>query len=377
MDFGVYIHVPFCRVQCPYCTFYTVLKPQTASPMQTFLQALDQEWRLRVRPRLQRGDRMRTLYLGGGTPSDLPVANLVAQLQSWGDELRQHDIAALSGLDEVTIECNPESATAEFLDGLLQVGVHRVSLGVQALVDDDLKVLGRGSDAATVRKSLQEVSDRFDNWNADWIVGVPQSSWQRLQNGLEELMPFEPPHLSFYCLEMPPAQALKLGDIPGEDSDAFKADLYVRTSEWVEQQGYEHYEISNAARAGFQAQHNQSYWEGRDYVGLGPGAHSLEAGHRRANRPDVRRWQEALLEGNDAPFSLEKLDASKRHHEALMLGLRRRSGISLHEMGLEGERPLVDKMVQEGLARLQGDRLQLTPQGWMVSDSIVLQLVAV
>jgi oxygen-independent coproporphyrinogen-3 oxidase len=175
---------------------------------------------------------------------------------------------------------------------------------------------------------------------------------------------------------MPPAQAIKLGDIPGEASDAFKADLYVRTSEWVELQGYEHYEISNAAQAGFRAVHNQSYWEGREYVGLGPGAHSLEAGQRRANRANLLQWQAALFEGRDPPALIEALDAGMRQREALMLGLRRRAGVSLRAMGLEDQGALLEKLEQAGLAQLEGDLLRLTPRGWLVSDSIVLQLVA-
>jgi oxygen-independent coproporphyrinogen-3 oxidase len=376
MDFGVYIHVPFCRVQCPYCTFYTVLKPQTVSPMQRFLQALDHEWRQRVSPRLQRGDRLRTLYFGGGTPSDLPAQDLSRQLAVWRDELRQYGVADLAALDEVTVECNPESATGELLDALQRAGVHRVSLGVQALVDQDLQTLGRGADAATVRRSLRAVSQRFTNWNADWIVGVPHSNWQRLREGLEALLPFAPPHLSFYCLEMPPAQAIQLGDIPGAASDAYKADLYLHTSAWVENHGYEHYEISNAARPGFRALHNQAYWEGRDYIGLGPGAHSLEDGRRRANRADLRAWQAALLAQQDPPAQVEELDASMRQRETLLLGLRRRSGVPIHATGLEGRRAFLDRLAAEGLAQVHGEVLRLTPRGWLVSDSIVLQLVA-
>jgi oxygen-independent coproporphyrinogen-3 oxidase len=376
MDFGVYIHVPFCRVQCPYCTFYTVLRPQQEAPMRDFVDAVAREWRLRVSPRLERGDRLRTLYLGGGTPSDLPTAALLQQLRHWDEELSRRSARRLGELDEITIECNPESTGPALLDGLVGLGVHRVSLGVQALVDEDLQVLGRAADRTTVRHAVQQVAQRFRNWNADWLIGVPRSDWTRLRSGLEEVAAAGAPHLSFYCLEMPPTQARKLGDIPGQAGDARKADLYVRTSEWAEAHGYEHYEISNAALAGWHAVHNQAYWDGRDYVGLGPGAHSLEAGVRRANRADLQRWRQALQRGEDPPHHEERLTDAMRHHEAVLLGLRRRRGVPLERLGPDTPRAFLARLIEEGLAQLEGDTLRLTPRGWLISDSIVLQLVA-
>jgi oxygen-independent coproporphyrinogen-3 oxidase len=164
MDFGVYTHVPFCRVHCPYCTFYVVPRPEAAA-MGRFAGALQREWELRVRPRLARGDRLATLYLGGGTPSDLPPADLVALLEAFAADVP----GGLAALDEVTVECNPESASPGLLDALRRAGVGRVSLGLQALDDHDLRALGRGSDAATNRAALAAVAKRFR-------PGMPTSS---------------------------------------------------------------------------------------------------------------------------------------------------------------------------------------------------------
>jgi oxygen-independent coproporphyrinogen-3 oxidase len=371
-EFAVYVHVPFCHVQCPYCTFFTVPRPEAAARMRPFLAALGREWAARVRPRLGRGDRLATLYWGGGTPSDLPAADLTACLQDWAGDLP----GGLAGLDEATVECNPETATPALLDGLRSAGVGRISLGVQGLDDHDLRVLGRAATAAQNRAALAAVAARFPSWNADLILGIPGSPRPRLEAALEELVEAGAPHLSFYCLEMPPERARRLGDAMTPDTEAAKADLYEFTSAWVEGRGFEHYEISNAARPGHRAVHNTAYWEGREYVGLGPGAHSFEAGVRRANRPDLRAWQAALEAGADPPASHEVLTPDMRRHERLLLGLRQSRGLERHDSLLAGCAGLVDELERRGLAHRGGPRVRLTPRGWLVSDAVVLQILA-
>ncbi len=322
--FGVYVHVPFCQHQCAYCTFYTLPHPGTRPPQQRLLEAVAQEWRLRVSPRLARGHRLRTLYLGGGTPSDSPTELLVQLLESFDASCR----GGLAALDEVTVECNPESASNELLDALRARGVSRISLGVQALDDSDLQRLDRRATAAINRDALARVAQRFPTWNADLIIGVPDSTPERLQYALEELAGRGTPHLSFYCLELPPERARQLGDTHGEGNDDRKADFYERASAWVESHGYEHYEISNAARPGHRARHNSAYWNGRDYVGLGPGAHSLESGVRRANRADSVAYVQALQAHREPPASRERLTPQMLRYERLFLGLRQRRGLA-------------------------------------------------
>jgi oxygen-independent coproporphyrinogen-3 oxidase len=367
-EFGVYVHVPYCRVQCPYCTFFTVLRPGTAAPMRRFATAVATEWRLRVWPRLQRGDRLATLYVGGGTPSDLPPGELAAFL----DAIARDVDGGLAALDEVTVECNPESATPALLDALRARGVGRISLGVQALDDRDLAALGRGGDAADARRALAAVAARFPTWSADLILGIPGSEPARLAAALDALA--AAPHLSFYCLELPPERARRLGDPQTETSEAAKADLYAATSAWVESHGYEHYEISSAARPGHRARHNTGYWSGVEYVGLGPGAHSFAAGRRRSNRADQEAWLRALAGGDEPPAMVEVLTPTMQRDERLLVGLRRREGVP--RAGLEPAAAFLADLERAGLARLDETRLRLTPRGWLVSDTIVLQLVA-
>lgn len=369
MEFSVYVHVPFCRVQCPYCTFFTVLRPESDAQPARFVAALQREWRRRVVPRLERGDRLATLYFGGGTPSDLPPPAVEGLLAAF-----RHDLpGGLEALDETTFECNPESTTGTLLDVLQGFGVSRLSLGVQALDDAGLRRLGRGASLRDNRAAIERVGGRFRNWNADLILGIPGSNAEQLGSALGELARAGAPHLSFYCLEMPPERARRLGDPGTPGSEGFKADLYELASAWAQAQGYEHYEISNAALPGFRALHNTGYWEGREYVGLGPGACSLESGERRANVPNQRRYLEALERNEDAPSTREVLTPRMQEHESVLLGLRQRSGLDLSQHRIRPR--FVDDLQRQGLARLVGGRLQLTTRGWLISDSIAVQIV--
>ena len=369
-DFGVYVHVPFCHVQCPYCTFYTVPRPERAAAFARFLEAVRREWRLRVTPRLQGGDRLRTLYLGGGTPSDVPAPLLESFLGDVARDLTQ----GLASLDEVTVECNPETAEVETLQALHARGVDRISLGVQALHASDLRRLGRASTLRQVEDALDRVAQTFDNWSADLILGIPDSNRRRLVHALESLHEHGAPHVSFYCLEMPAERARALGGVPW--SERRVASAYEFVSAWLEEKGYEHYEISSAALPGRRARHNAAYWERREYVGLGPGAHSQWGGGRRANRPDLEAYLQALEAGGEPPAWRETLAPESIRGEELMLGLRRREGIELEDRDLRRARPLLDRLGRQGLGTLDGTRFGLTPKGWMVSDSIVLQLLA-
>jgi len=370
VEFSVYVHVPYCRVQCPYCTFYTLPLLEEGARTQRFLKALRREWERRVGPRLGRGERLATLYLGGGTPSDVPAPALGAFLAALGEDLQ----GGLSALDEVTVECNPESATPDLLDTLLGAGVGRLSLGVQALDDRDLRLLGRAASAADNRRALAAVAAAgFRSWNADIIIGVPGSGAARLRAALGELCDRGAPHLSLYCLELPPGRAKRFGDPQDDASRARQARLYELASAWVEAHGYRHYEISNAARPGHFSIHNTAYWLGREYVGLGPGAHSLESEVRRANLPQMGRYLAALEAGAEPPSQEEVLTAEMRRRELVLLGLRLAEGLSPQDVGSP---ELLERLAAEGLGRLEGGRFRLTPRGWLVSDSIVLQLIA-
>ena len=366
--FGVYVHLPFCRVQCPYCTFFTVPRPERREVFARFLTAVRREWSLRVGPRLQSGDRLRTLYLGGGTPSDVPPDLLADFLAALAADLP----GGLAGLEETTVECNPESVTASSLAALRAQGVDRISLGVQALHPDDLRRLGRAAEVEQVLAALDAVATHFQRWSADLILGIPGSNRARLRHDLTVLLQAGAPHLSFYCLELPAARAGALGTPWAAER---LARTYEFVSAWLEERGYEHYEISSAARPGERARHNGAYWERRDYVGLGPGAHSFAASVRQANRPDLNAYLESLEQDRLPPAAREVLTTAAVRREEVLLGLRRREGVAWEADGLEPARDFLQDLARTGLGRFESSRFRLTPRGWMVSDSIVSQLL--
>lgn len=372
MDFGVYVHMPFCRVQCPYCTFYTVLRPAEDTLPRRLARAFEREWDLRVAPRLHRGDRVATLYCGGGTPSDLPPDALFGFLDRVDRDLPD----GLAGLAETTVECNPESASPALLDGLQERGIGRVSLGIQALDDDDLRVLGRAASVVENRAALAAVGARFATWNADLILGIPGSNRRRLAAALEELVQAGAPHLSLYCLELPPGRARQFGDPQTDASEGRKAADYGWASAWLEARGFQHYEISNLARSGHASIHNSATWRGGEYVGLGPGAHSHEQGQRGANRADLPAYLEALEAGQTPPAWRETLTPAMLRRERVLLGLRLREGLERDAVAASAASGLLERLQSAGYLRFHEDRIQLTPKGWLVSDSIVLQLVA-
>ncbi len=371
-EFSVYVHIPYCRVQCPYCTFYTVPRPDAEAPMTRFLRAVAVEWNLRVRPRLERGDRLATLYVGGGTPSDAPVLELAGLLESWGRDLPR----GLAGLEEATIECNPESALPATLDALAATGASRISLGVQAMDGRDLVRLGRASTVEQNRAALAAVAPRFENWSADAIIGIPGSNPERLDGTLTAFLEAGAPHLSFYCLEMPAERARRLGDPLTPESEDRKAVWYEQVSARVASAGYTHYEISSAALPGRFSRHNRGYWTGRPYVGLGPAAHSFDPGIRSWNLPDLERYTAALEAGQAPPASCEELDAAAREREIIALSLRRQEGLDLDPLSATLPERFLASLTSAGFGQVEGTHLRLTPRGWLVSDSIVLQILA-
>ena len=333
-EVGVYIHVPFCRKRCPYCAF--VLIESDGSLHDRFVEKVCREIRAAA-------PAARTLYFGGGTPSMLGAAPIRRMIDAVGGRP-----------EEITVECNPEGLQ---LDGLRDAGVTRITLGIQALDDALLRFLGREHDAEGARRAYREASREFDNICIDLIFGVPGQSIEGWRRTLEEVRAWQPAHVSLYGLTYEKGTPFeKIRDRMPEEGE--KA-MYEAAMDALA--GYHHYEISNWARPGFESRHNRAYWEGRPYLGFGPGAHSYEPPERRWNVANVREY----LERGDVVAGRETLTAEQERIERLLVGLRQDVGVELATIpaGLE---PFLERA---------GGRVRLTRAGKCVADTVIAKLV--
>jgi oxygen-independent coproporphyrinogen-3 oxidase len=309
------VHVPFCRTLCPYCDFTIALTD--ASQVAALGEAL-----LLEAGRRAPGLVPETLYFGGGTPTELPpeiLANLARVLS-----------AGAPGV-EVTVEANPESVTPEMAGALARAGVGRVSLGVQSADAAMLVALGRGHTAARAREAFQTLREGgIPAINVDLMFGLPGQPLETWKATVEEVLGWEPDHLSAYALELSPtvpmARQLRSGArtaLPDESAE----EQYLWLIGRARVAGFEHYEISNYARPGRRSRHNEGYWSGRPYVGLGPGAHSFDGRGRRWNVRRYRDYIRRIQAGEDAAEGSESLDANQRLLEHVFLSLRTREGL--------------------------------------------------
>ena len=331
---GVYIHVPFCRKRCPYCAF--VLIESDGSLHDRFVDKVCREIEA-ARP------RARTLYFGGGTPSLLGAEQLGRLIRSVG-----------GGPEEITVECNPEGLK---LAGLRDAGVTRLTLGIQALDDGLLQRLGREHDADGARRAYREASRLFENICVDLIFGVPGQTLEGWRRTLEEVRSWRPAHVSLYGLTY--EQGTPFEKVRDRQPEERERAMYEQAMESLSD--YHHYEISNWALPGRESKHNRAYWEGRPYLGFGPGAHSYAAPERWWNLSNVREY----LDRGDVVAGRETLTPEQVRTEGLLLGLRQDAGV---EMGS------IPAGLENFLVRVDG-RVRLTRAGKCVADSVIAKLV--
>ena len=386
----IYLHVPFCRSFCTYCDFYSEIACQgrDAQLFEQFTDAVCAE-ASRRRDEIEATRDLNTLYIGGGTPSVLPLSLLrqmaaVASLMSGGvpPEPPGHPISGDTGysgppvwktpsvgFDEFTIEVNPEDIVEKgeaYVRGLLALGVNRVSMGVQSLDDGILRWMNRRHDAARARRAFQILRRAgMENISVDLIFGLSQLSEATLAETLREIIAWRPEHVSAYQLSIEEGSALGRMVREGRYTEASQeqcAAQYRLLCDTLRDAGYLHYEISNWALPGREAIHNSAYWSRHPYVGLGPGAHSFD-GHTRS-------WNAATLRRSGG--GCERLSAEEASEEEIMLGLRTAKGIP-------AELPDATKaaaMLADGrLQQLPDGRLRIPEDHWFVSDDIIAELL--
>jgi putative oxygen-independent coproporphyrinogen III oxidase len=376
---GFYVHVPFCAVRCGYCDFNTYTATELGgggSQAEYAGQAIGEVAQaFRVL-----GDRaVDTVFFGGGTPTLLPAADLVAVLAAIDGAVDGH--RRLADDAEVTTEANPDSVTPESLQRLREGGFTRVSFGMQSAVPHVLKVLDRTHDPERVPSVVGWAREAgFDQVSLDLIYGTPGESAQDWQRSLDAALACSPDHVSAYSLIVEEGTALgrqvRRGEVPMPDEDDL-ADKYLQADEAFVRSGLDWYEVSNWARdEAARCRHNLGYWRSDDWWGIGPGSHSHLAGPTSAERwwnvKHPRAYAERISAGDSPAADRERLDAGTRQTERIMLELRLVEGLALDVLP---EPARIARPVTEGLVEVAGDRLLLTRAGRLLADRVVRDLL--
>jgi oxygen-independent coproporphyrinogen III oxidase len=355
---GLYIHIPFCGSKCGYCDFYSVTSTEWTNP---FLKALSMELQLR-RDERSWGE-FDTVYLGGGTPSVLKTEDVEHILH----EVRRCFRIAVNA--EITAEANPADLSPELLKAWRRAGVNRLNIGVQSLDRKTLDFLGRRHSVEQAISSMDAARTAgFEQMGLDLIYALPGQGLGAWFETLDRVLRHQPEHLSCYELTIEPATPIGVRARKGEfqvPDEKLLYDFFIKTSEFLEQAGYVHYEVSNFAKGmAFASRHNQKYWDHTPYLGLGPAAHSFQEGRRWWNVRSVEKYVELLNRGVFPTDGEESLSVEQLRLEALYLGLRTRRGLHLKTFAEKYGCDLLHEKT-ETVARLRADGLILTENGYL------------
>ena len=359
----LYLHIPFCHRVCPYCSFYKHTPGDT--PIGSFVDALAAEAKSRIT------ENPRTIYLGGGTPSMLSPGHLTRLFSAL------HDTVDFSKLDEVTLEANPATFDAAKAKLFRELGVTRVSLGIQSFTPHVLEILGREHSVAQASESVTILREAgIPSVNIDLMFSIPGQSKDDWQKTLEHAILLNPDHISAYNLTYEEDTAffesLRRGQMrENEDHDA---EFFHLADELLTAAGFDHYETSNYAKPGHHSSHNQGYWRGEDYLGLGPSAVSTLGSIRSKNVPDTARYVAQITAIGNALAESETLDAEARRLERIALGLRTRDGISLDLLNPDAIARALN-LADEGLARIDAGQLILIHHGRALVDPIAAEML--
>lgn len=372
----LYIHVPFCRSKCLYCSFHS--QPYNPTHVAWYHATLLKEIDLWAK-RLGRAT-FKTVYFGGGTPSLLTLTQLDAIFRRLNKRFH------IAGDAEITLEANPDSAhDVSWFRAIMSMGVNRLSLGFQSLSDVDLEKLGRPHNAAMASQSFNAARQAgMNNISVDLMWGLPGQRLTQWMNQLKVVATeVRPEHISAYGLSVDPGTQLAKLDEQMDlkiAKDNEQSRMFLHGADYLESMGYMHYEISNFARMGFTSRHNSGYWDGTDYLGLGPSAVSTLGNRRFENEHFLDAW-DAAVRGGYVGDNYEVLNDKTRLQEFIMLSLRTAKGMDLAEYKKRTGRDLtktypklVQAMYQHGLIRISRGFLRLTKEGMLVSNVIIQKI---
>jgi oxygen-independent coproporphyrinogen III oxidase len=369
---GIYLHIPFCKRACHYCNFHfstsTKLKDE-------FLTALKKEIFLQKN---YLATPVSTIYFGGGTPSLLATAEIKNVIEKLSETfVIVEDV-------EITLEANPDDIDLAKLQGWKDAGINRLSIGIQSFYQEDLQWMNRAHNASQATACIEMAQQQgFQNITIDLIYGTPTLTDQKWKANFEQALAFGIPHLSCYALTVEPKTALEkliikkqLAPVDPEK----QARHFELLMQWSEAAGYDHYEVSNFAKPGFRSKHNSSYWQGQNYVGLGPSAHSFNGKSRQWNVANNALYIQQLKE-NILPFEIEHLTPTQQLNEYIMTSLRTMEGLSLQKVEKdfgEGKVKMLKndakRFIDNNLLLLQNNCLITTRAGKLLADGIASEL---
>ncbi len=371
---GIYVHIPFCKSRCEYCSFYSKGGAKDPKVVDYYMQALADHMKETGKGT---GDYVvDTIYFGGGTPSYFGAENLDNIL----DEIHRHFNISVN--PEITVEVNPDSVDEKSLKQLMRAGFNRLSMGVQSHDNEILGKLGR-THSFEQAKTAMEIARKvgFANISLDLMYGLPNQTMDTWMASVEAIVAMRPEHISCYCLTIGNDCAMyRYRDqlrIADEDQ---QLRMYLSASQYLREHGYEHYEVSNFAKKGMESRHNMKYWTGEEYLGFGPSAASDFGGKRFKIMDDTRGYIEGISKQGQILEECERVSPRERSGEYLMLRARLKDGISPKEyekrylQSFEPMERFLNRCAENGYAEKVDGKWVLTERGWFISNHIIVNL---
>ena len=373
---GIYIHIPFCKRRCIYCDFFSTTQSEKKS---TYIHALCQE--LDMRKDYLEGEDIETIYLGGGTPSQLTQKELEEIFSSL------YNIYKVKEDAEITLEANPDDLTPEYIHMLRTLPINRISMGIQTFQEETLKLLHRRHTAQQAIEAVQHCREAgFLNISIDLMYGLPGETLETWKEDLQQAIALHPEHISAYHLIYEEGTALwklrEQNQVEEADED-LSVTLFKTLIEELTHAGYEHYEISNFCLPGLHSRHNSSYWTGKKYLGCGPSAHSFNETSRQWNVASLNKYIQSIQQGK-LDYEIEELDIYTRYNDFVITTIRTHWGMSLsHLRSTYGENlyqyclRMAKPHLEQGVLEIKEDTLKLTKEGIFISDGIMSDLLFV
>ena len=371
---GIYIHIPFCKRRCIYCDFFSTTQSEKKS---AYVQALCQE--LDMRKDYLEGEDIETIYLGGGTPSQLTQKELEEIFSSL------YNIYKVKEDAEITLEANPDDLTPEYIHMLRTLPINRISMGIQTFQEETLKLLHRRHTAQQAIEAVKHCREAgFQNISIDLMYGLPGETLETWKEDLQQAIALHPEHISAYHLIYEEGTALwklrEQNQVEEADED-LSVTLFKTLIEELTHAGYEHYEISNFCLPGLHSRHNSSYWIGKKYLGCGPSAHSFNGTSRQWNVASLDKYIQSIQQG-ELDYEIEELDIYTRYNDFVITTIRTHWGMSLsHLRSTYGENlyqyclRMAKPHLEQGVLEMKEDTLKLTKEGIFISDGIMSDLL--